>query len=64
MQVETEILFYGETAVWIECDQCGRAYGGPGVMSAIAATVQGNICVECLRNNRSGEAEKQMGNSC
>ena len=64
MDVETEMLIYGETAVWVECDQCGRAYGGPGVRSAVVAIAQGNVCIECLRDGRSGEVHKQVGNLC
>jgi hypothetical protein len=27
MDVESSIEAFGETAVWVECDLCGRAYG-------------------------------------
>ena len=48
MDVETEILVYSETALWVECDVCGRAYGGPGVNKAVVAAGQVNVCVNCL----------------
>ena len=39
MDVEDGILAFGETAVWVEWDVYGSAYGGPGVKSAIVARV-------------------------
>ena len=51
MDTDEEILAFGETAVWVECDLCGRAFGGPGVTKAIAAAGQINVCVECLCNS-------------
>lgn len=54
MDVETEIIAFGETAVWIECDLSGSAYGGPGVNKAIVTVGQANVCVDYLRG--SGEA--------
>jgi hypothetical protein len=29
MDMEEEILAFGKTEVWVECDACGRAFGGP-----------------------------------
>lgn len=49
MDMEEEILAFGETEVWVECDLCRRAFGGPGLTEAIVALEQGNICVDCLR---------------
>jgi hypothetical protein len=37
-----------ETEVWIECDRCGRAYGGPGVLEAVRRLGWENVCAECL----------------
>jgi hypothetical protein len=64
MDVEEEILIFGETAVWIECDLCGCAYGGPGMNKTVVAVGQANVCVDCPRESRSREGKKQLGNVC
>lgn len=46
MDVETEIEVYGETAVWVECDVCGRAFGGR-CGNAIIVSAMGNLCIGC-----------------
>jgi hypothetical protein len=51
MDLEEEILAFGETAVWFECGLCGRAFGGPGVNKAINAIGGINMCVSCLRES-------------
>ena len=56
MDMEEEILAFGETAVWIECDLRVTAYGGPGVNKVIVPIGHINACAECLRS------EKQLGN--
>ena len=53
MDIEEEMLAFGETALWVECDVCGRAFGGPGVKKAIVAVGHVNVCVDCLRQSRS-----------
>ena len=35
--------------VWIECDRCGVAYGGPGLTDAVHQVAGGVVCRECLR---------------
>ena len=37
-----------ETEIWIECDRCGRAYGGPGVLTVIWKRGREVVCTECL----------------
>ena len=53
MDIEEEILEFGETVVWVECDLCGRAFGGPGLSKAIVAVGRVNVCVECQGKSRS-----------
>ena len=48
MDVESSIEAFGETEVWVECDLCGRAHGGPGMNRAMVAVGQVNVCVDCL----------------
>jgi ribosome-binding protein aMBF1 (putative translation factor) len=48
MDIEEEILAFGETALWVECDLCGRAFAGPGLSKAIVAVGHVNICANCL----------------
>jgi ribosome-binding protein aMBF1 (putative translation factor) len=52
MEIEEEIMVFGETAVCVECDLCGRSFGGPGVSKAIVAVGQVNVCLDCLRKVR------------
>jgi len=47
MDMEEEIVAFGETALWVECDVCGRALGGPGLNKAIVADGYVNVCVNC-----------------
>jgi len=49
MDVEEEIIVFGETEVWVECDLCGRAFGGPDLNKAIVRVGHVNVCVDCLR---------------
>jgi hypothetical protein len=49
MDVEEEIEAFGEAVVWVECDLCGCAFGGPGVNEAIVTVGHVNVCVDCLR---------------
>ena len=56
MDMEEEILAFGETALWVECDLCERAFGGPGVKKAIVAVGHVNMCVDCLRKSRNNWA--------
>jgi ribosome-binding protein aMBF1 (putative translation factor) len=49
MDTEEEILLFGETALWVECELCGAVYGGPGVGKVIVAVGHVNVCVDCLR---------------
>ena len=51
MDIEEEILAFGETEVWVECDLCRRAFGGPGLTKAIVAVGHANVCVDCLRKS-------------
>lgn len=41
-----------DAEIWIECDRCGRVFGGPGVFAVIQerATSQGRIlvCSDCV----------------
>ena len=53
MDMEEEILAFGETEVWVEFDLCGRAFGGPDLNKAIVHIEHANIRVDCLRQNRS-----------
>lgn len=53
MDFEEEIVAFGETAVWVECDFCGRAYGGLGVNKAIVVRGRTNICVECRQKSHA-----------
>ena len=64
MDVEKEIVAFGETTVWVECDVCGRAYGRAGLKTAIVATGQANVCVDCLDKGESSAEKKQVGNLC
>jgi hypothetical protein len=64
MDVEEQILACDETAVWVECDVCGRAYGGPGVNKAVVAVGHVNVCVDCLGKSEGHVEKKQMGNLC
>lgn len=57
MDMEEEIVAFGETVLWVECDLCGRGFGDPGLDKAIIAVKHANVCVDCLRS------EKQMGTS-
>ncbi len=48
MDIEEEIIAFGETVLWVECDLCGRAFCGPGMNTAIVAVGHVNVCVDCL----------------
>lgn len=49
MDIEEEIVAFGETALWVECDECGRAFGGPGVNKVIVALGHFTVCVDCVK---------------
>jgi hypothetical protein len=49
MDTEEEILTFGETVLWVECDLCGRAFGGPGLSKAIVPVGNVHACGDCLR---------------
>jgi hypothetical protein len=49
MDIEEEMLAFGETALWVECDLCGRAFGGPGVTKAIVPVGNAHVCCHCLQ---------------
>jgi ribosome-binding protein aMBF1 (putative translation factor) len=57
MDIEEEILAFGETALWVECDLCGRAFGGPGLTKAIIGVGHVNVCVDC-----QGKSKEETGN--
>jgi ribosome-binding protein aMBF1 (putative translation factor) len=63
MDMDEEILALGETAVWVECDLCGRAFGGPGLTQAIVAAGRMNVCLDCMRTSESklGTSDEGMG---
>jgi hypothetical protein len=65
MDIEEEILAFGETEVWVECDFCARAFGGPGVAKAIVAIGHVNVCIDCLRKseNEWGTSAEGVGPS-
>jgi hypothetical protein len=53
MDVEEEILIYGETEVWVTCDNCRRVYGGPGLGQVMFRLGESNVCVDCLQSCKS-----------
>ena len=53
MDVEESIVAFGETVLWVECDVCGRAYGGLGMNKAVIAIGHVNVCADYLRKSRS-----------
>jgi hypothetical protein len=63
MDIEEEILAFGETEIWVECDLCGRAFGGLDLNKAIVRVGQANVCVDCLRKSRSkwGTSAERVG---
>ena len=52
MDMGEEIVAFGETALWVECDLCGRAFGGLGVKKVIVSLEHDNVCVDCLNMNQ------------
>ena len=65
MDMEEEILAFGETEVWVECDQCGRAFGGPDVNKSVVAVRHAightNVCVDCLQRTRGKSGTSAEG---
>jgi hypothetical protein len=55
---------FGEAALWVECDLCGRAFGGPGLSKAIVPVGHVNICVDCLRMSKSKWGISAEGVGC
>ena len=64
MDIEEEILAFGETEVWVECDLCGRVYGGLGVNKVLVAQGHVNVCVDCLGTSGESLENRRMGNLC
>ena len=58
-----------ETEMWVECDECGRTFGGPGlgkvVVPVVADSERLNLCTECVERLKLplAPAENQ-GNPC
>jgi len=42
-----------ETEVWIECQSCGRAFGGPGIELSVRRYSDGIFCTECRPASRT-----------
>jgi len=42
-----------ETEVWIECQSCGRAFGGLGIELSVRRYPDGIFCTECRRVPRT-----------
>lgn len=61
MDMEEETRAFSETALWVESDVCGRAFGGPGRDKAIVAVRHVNICVECLCKSKSKYRTSSVG---
>jgi hypothetical protein len=64
MDMEEEIVAFGETAVWVECDVYGLAFGGPGLDKAIVSVGHVNLCVKCLRTSRTKWGTSAEGVGC
>jgi hypothetical protein len=64
MDVETEIIAFGETVLWVECDICRQVYGWLGVGKAIVNVGGRNICTECAREREAVADLTQLGNLC
>ena len=47
MDMEEEIVAFGETALWVECDICGSAFGGLSLDKAIVTVRHINVCINC-----------------
>jgi hypothetical protein len=52
MNIETaNEMKWAAVSVWIECDRCGRAFGGPGVELSIQSVQirrrKWNLCTGC-----------------
>jgi hypothetical protein len=64
MDVEEGMVAFGETALWVECDLCGRAFGGPSLTKTIVAVGQANVCVDCVRKSRRKWGTSTEGVGC
>ena len=53
MDIEEEIVAFGETQVWVTCDRCGRVYGGPGLRKSTFRVEQSNLCLDCVRSRKA-----------
>jgi hypothetical protein len=42
-----------ETEIWIECDSCGKAYGGPDVFRVVQKRGDELLCTKCLARRDS-----------
>jgi hypothetical protein len=51
--VEVGRMIFLETEVWVECDRCGRAFGGPGFGLSVFPYPDGVFCVECRGQRRT-----------
>jgi hypothetical protein len=49
MDMEEEMEVFGKTALWDECDLCGRVFGGPGLSKAIVPVGNVHTCGDRLR---------------
>ncbi len=43
-----------ETDVWVECDGCGVAFGGPGLSRVVSRVGKTVLCTGCQRKLTSG----------
>ena len=64
MDTEEEIVPFGETVLWVECDFCGRAFAGLGLDKVLVAVERINICVECLRKSENKWETSAGGVGC
>ena len=45
--MDDETGIWIETEIWIECDRCGKAFGGPGVFEAMRVSGCKILCARC-----------------
>jgi ribosome-binding protein aMBF1 (putative translation factor) len=52
------------TEIWIDCDVCGRAFGGPGLHRVMFNRGWGLVCLDCMRKlTRTGEDAHRVAES-
>jgi hypothetical protein len=44
---------FRETVLWVECDQCGRVFSGPGINKVMSTAGHSNVGDDCLRQSGS-----------